>query len=280
MEASRALYRLAGALEQLLAAPDAALFEKTWEAASLDLLAWEALGLARRADAGAVEPALHQVDRRLLAVLERCRAFPDLHLVTFRVPELERWQHAAAAALVGARWGIAGLRTVIADTAAPFGRRYFAFLALAERHPDGAWPLFERYLVTPGAHHAFVAAAVEAARYYPGHSDVLVRLFHRIRRDQLLRLFLAPKILESLYVLGEEASLPLFEELLVTGHTDPDVDRCEVTRALVAVRRLTGRVAPSSKFTEDASEVVRRTLDDAERRFETTRHRIVPVVVI
>ncbi|HZH80808.1 MAG TPA: hypothetical protein VFD68_05875, partial [Gemmatimonadales bacterium] len=170
MEASRALYRLAGALEQLLAAPDAALFEKTWEAASLDLLAWEALGLARRADAGAVEPALHQVDRRLLAVLERCRAFPDLHLVTFRVPELERWQHAAAAALVGARWGIAGLRTVIADTAAPFGRRYFAFLALAERHPNGAWPLFERYLVTPGAHHAFVAAAVEAARYYPGHS--------------------------------------------------------------------------------------------------------------
>ena len=280
MEASRALYRLAGALEQLLAAPDAALFEKTWAAASLDLLAWEALGLARRADAGAVEPALHQVDRRLLAVLERCRAFPDLHLVTFRVPELERWQHAAAAALVGARWGIAGLRTVIADTAAPFGRRYFAFLALAERHPDGAWPLFERYLVTPGAHHAFVAAAVEAARYYPGHSDVLVRLFHRIRRDQLLRLFLAPKILESLYVLGEEASLPLFEELLVTGHTDPDVDRCEVTRALVAVRRLTGRVAPSSKFTEGDSDVVRRTLDDAERRFETTRHRIVPVVVI
>ena len=280
MEASRALYRLAGALEQLLAAPDAALFEKTWEAASLDLLAWEALGLARRADAGAVEPALHQVDRRLLAVLERCRAFPDLHLVTFRVPELERWQHAAAAALVGARWGIAGLRTVIADTAAPFGRRYFAFLALAERHPDGAWPLFERYLVTPGAHHAFVAAAVEAARYYPGHSDVLVRLFHRIRRDQLLRLFLAPKILESLYVLGEEASLPLFEELLVTGHTDPDVDRCEVTRALVALRRLTGRVAPSSKFTDGDSEVVRRTLDDAERRFETTRHRIVPVVVI
>jgi len=280
MEASRALYRLAGALEQLLAAPDAALFEKTWAAASLDLLAWEALGLARRADAGAVEPALHQVDRRLLAVLERCRAFPDLHLVTFRVPELERWQHAAAAALVGARWGIAGLRTVIADTAAPFGRRYFAFLALAERHPDGAWPLFERYLVTPGAHHAFVAAAVEAARYYPGHSDVLVRLFHRIRRDQLLRLFLAPKILDSLYVLGEEASLPLFEELLVTGHTDPDVDRCEVTRALVAVRRLTGRVAPSSKFTEGDSDVVRRTLDDAERRFETTRHRIVPVVVI
>lgn len=280
MEASRALYRLAGALDQLLSAPDAVRFENVWEAASLDLLAWEALGLARRANPDGLEPALHQVDRRLLAVLERCRAFDDLHLVTFRVPELERWQHAAAAALVGARWGIAGLRTVIADTSAPFGRRYFAFLALAERHPHGAWPLFERYLVTPGAHHAFIAAAVEAARYYPGHSDVLVRLFDRIRRDQLLRRFLAPKILESLYVLGEESSLPLFEELLVTGHTDPDVDRCEVTRALVAVRRLTGRVAPSSKFAEGDSTTLRRTLDDAERHFESTRHRIVPVVVI
>jgi len=81
-------------------------------------------------------------------------------------------------------------------------------------------------------------------------------------------------------VLGEESSLPLFEELLVTGHTDPDVDRCEVTRALVAVRRLTGRVAPSSKFTEGDSTTLRRTLDDAERHFESTRHRIVPVVVI
>src|SRR5690349_13366607 len=279
MEASRALYRLAGALEQLLAAPDAALFETTWEAASLDLLAWEALGLARRADAGAVEPALHQVDRRLLAVLERCRAFDDLHLVTFRVPELERWQHAAAAALVGARWGIAGLRTVIADTSAPLGRRYFAFLALAERHPDGAWPLFERYVVTPGAHHAFVAAAVEAARYYPGHADLLVRLFQRIRGDPLQRRFLGPKILESLYVLDEECSLSLFEELLVTGHTDPDVDRCEVTRALVAVRRATGRVAPNSKFA-DGDDAVWRALDDAERRYEDTRDRIVPVVVI
>src|SRR5205823_2130509 len=162
-----------------------------------------------------LEPALDQVDRRLLAMLQRCRAFPDPHVVTFRVPELERWQHAAAAALVGARWGVAGLRTVIADTGAPLGRRYFAFLALAERHPEGAWPLFERYLTTPGAHHAFVAAAVEAARYYPGHAEVLVLLFERIRGDQLLRRFLGPKILESLYVLGEECGLPLLRELQV-----------------------------------------------------------------
>ncbi len=280
MDALRGLCRFADALERLLAAPDAAAFEGVWEASHIDRIAWEALALARRADTAALERALHQVDRRLLAVLERCRAFCERHLVTFRVPELERWQHAAAAALVGARWGVAGLRTIIADTAAPLARRYFAFLALAERHPEGAWPLFERYLVTPGAHHAFVAAAVEAARYYAGHADLLVRLFERIRGDQLLRRFLGPKILESLYVLGEERSLPLFEELLVAGHTDPDVDRCEVTRALVAVRKLTGRVAPSSKFGDGDEAALRRTLDDAERRFEAARDRIVPVVVI
>jgi len=276
----QSLCRFADAIERLLAAPDAAVLERIWDAVGLDRLAREALALARRADTDAVERPLAQVDRRLLAVLERCRAFPDPHLVTFRVPELERWQHAAAAALVGARWGVAGLRTVVADTQAPLGRRYFAFLGLAERHPDAAWPLFERYLVTPGAHHAFVAAAVEAARYYSGHADVLVSLFERIRGDQLLRRFLGPKILESLYVLAEEQSLPLFEQLLVAGHTDPDIDRCEVTRALVAVRKLTGRLAPSSKFADGDGEAVQRALDDAERRFEEQRDRIVPVVVI
>ena len=280
METANRLYRFAGELERLLAAPDAEAFERAWETAPVDRLAWDALGCARRADSEPLEPALDQVDRRLLATLDRCRAFPDPHVVTFRVPELERWQHAAAAALVGARWGVAGLRTVIADTAAPLGRRYFAFLALAERHPEGAWPLFERYLVTPGAHHAFVAAAVEAARYYAGHADVLVRLFERIRGDQLQRRFLGPKVLESLYVLGEDCSLPLFEELLVTGHTDPDPDHCEVTRALVVVRRATGRVAPSSKFADADEATVACTLDEAERRFEATRDRIVPVVVI
>ncbi|HYK82982.1 MAG TPA: hypothetical protein VEU55_07535 [Gemmatimonadales bacterium] len=280
MDALRSLCRLAEALDALLAAPEADAFERAWAASQLDRIAWDALARARQTDSTALERALTQVDRRLLALLERCRAFPDPHLLTFRVPELERWQHAAAAALVGVRWGIAGLRTVIADTGAPLARRYFAFLALAERHPEGAWPLFERYLVTPRAHHAFVAAAVEAARYYPGHSDVLVRLFERIRADLMLRRFLGPKILESLYLLGEEASRPLFEHLLVAGHTDPDVDRCEVTRALVAVRKLTGRVAPSAKFADADDGAVRRTLDDAARRFEAARDRIVPVVVI
>lgn len=280
MHAIHSLCRLADALERLLSAGDATAFERAWKTLGLDRVAVDALALARGADTEVLEPALAQVDRRLLAVLERCRAFLDPHVVTFRVPELERWQHAAAAALVGARWGVAGLRTVIADTRAPLARRYFAFLALAGRHPEAAWPVFERYLVTPGAHHAFVAAAVEAARYYPGRADVLVALFQRIRGDEMLRRFLGPKILDSLYVLGEEPSLPLFEELLVTGHTDPDGGRCEVTRALVAVRKVTGRVASSSKFTDADADVVRRTLDDAERRFEEERDRIVPVTVI
>src|SRR2546426_1051924 len=115
-----------------------------------------------------------------------------------------------------------------------------------------------------------------APRYYSGRADVLVSLFERIRGDQLLRRFLGPKILESLYVLGEERSLPLFEQLLVAGHTDPDIGRCEVTRALVAVRKLTGRVAPSCKFADAEQEAVQRTLDDAERRVGAERGRIVP----
>src|SRR5437016_255215 len=121
------------------------------------------------------------------------------------------------------------------------------------------------------------AAAGEAARDYPGSSVELVALFARIRGDQLLRRFLAPKILESLYVLGDPAALPLLEELLVAGHTDPDPDRCEVTRALVAVRKLTGRVAPSAKFPDPADSAVARSLDEAERRFEAERDQLLPV---
>ena len=232
----RELCGFSAALERLLAAPDEPAFEAAWEAVDLQQLGWKALAHARRANTEALEPALAEVDRRLLAVLERARAFLDPHVVTFRVAELERWQHAAAAALVGARWGVAGLRTVIGDTRAPLPRRYFAFLALAERRPSDAWPLFRTYLRTPAAHHAFVAAAVEAARHYP--------------------------------------------ELLVAGHTDPDPDRCEVTRALVAVRKLTGRVAPSAKFPDPADSAVARSLDEAERRFEAERDQLLPVTVI
>jgi hypothetical protein len=274
------LYAFAAALEELLRAPDVPALEAAWERSDLASLGWEALAGVRRPERDALEPVLTRVDRRLLALLERCRSMVDMHITTFRVPELERWQHAAAAALAGARWGVAGLRTVIADLAAPLPRRYFAFLALGERHPPDAWPLFEKYLITPGAHHAFVAVAVEAARYYPGRSGMLVELFSRIRGDLMLRRFLGPKILESLYVLGEPISLSLFEELLVAGHTHADLDCCEVTRALVAVRKLTGRVAPSSKFRDPLAPGVQRTLDDAERRFEAERHHLSAVRVI
>ena len=277
------IQRLCGftaALERLLTARDATELDTLWDQLNLGQLGWEALALARRANTEKLEPALAELDRLLLAVLERCRAFLDPHIVTFRVPELERWQHAAAAALVGARWGVAGLRTVIADTQAPLGRRYFAFLALAERHPKEAWPLFARYLQTPGAHHAFVAAAVEATRYYPGQAPSVIALFQRIRGDEMLRRFLAPKILESLYVLGDPAALPLYEELLIAGHTDPDLGRCEVTRALVGVRKLTGRVAASSKFPDPGEPGVIRALDEAQRIFEEEKDRLQPVVVI
>ena len=280
MEAIRRLCGFAAALERLLVAESAAKLEAMWDELDLGQRGWEALALARRANTEMLEPALAEVDRRLLAALERCRAFLDPHIVTFRVPELERWQHAAAAALVGARWGVAGLRTVIADTNAPLGRRYFAFLALAERHPKDAWPLFAKYLSTPGAHHAFVAAAVEAARYYPGQARDVIALFQRIRGDEMLRRFLAPKILESLYVLGDPAALPLYEELLVAGHTNRDVERCEVTRALVGVRKLTGRLAASSKYPDPEEPDVIRALDEAQRIFEEERDRLEPVVVI
>jgi len=280
MDVIRRLCGFTAALERLLTARDAAELDRLWDELNLGQLGWEALALARRANTERLEPALAQLDRRLLAVLERSRAFLDAHIVTFRVPELERWQHASAAALVGARWGVAGLRTVIADTRAPLGRRYFAFLALAERHPKEAWPLFARYLQTPGAHHAFVAAAVEATRYYPGQAPSVIALFQRIRGDEMLRRFLAPKILESLYVLGDPAALPLYEELLIAGHTDPDLGRCEVTRALVGVRKLTGRVAASSKFPNPEEPRVIRALDEAQRIFEEERDQLQPVVVI
>ena len=274
------LCRFTAALEALLVTRHAAAFEAQWTDCAVERLAWDALAVARRPATEPLARPLAELDRCLLALLERAQAMLDPHILTFRVPEMERWQHATAAALVGARWGVAGLRTVIADRGAPLARRYFAFLALAERHPDDAWPLFEAYLTTPSAHHAFVAAAVEAARYYPGQAHNVIALFQRIRGDEMLRRFLAPKILESLYVLGDPAALPLFEELLIAGHTDPDAGRCEVTRALVAVRKFTGRVAPSSKFPDPQEPTVIRALDRAQRIFEEERDRLEPVVVI
>ena len=125
-----------------------------------------------------------------------------------------------------------------------------------------------------------MGAAVDAARYYERGVSVLLPLFERIRGDQLLRRFLGPKILESLYVLRDPRSLPLFENLLVAGHTNPEVDHCEVTRALVAIRVMTGRVAPSVKFVDETTEDVRRLLDEAQRRYDAASDSIAPVSVI
>ena len=279
MDTLESLYRFVGALDPLLAAPDARTLEASWDAADFDAFAWQALTRARAAEAAA-ERVLAQVDRRLLAVLERTRKLADPHVVTFRIPELERWQHATAVALTGARWGAAGLHTIATDTRAPLARRYYALLGLAERHPPNQWPLFERYVRTEGGHHAFVAVAVEAARYYPGHADALVELFHRVRGHELLRCFLGPKILASLTILGDPQSLPLFENLLVAGHTHRNRDRCEVTRALVAVRKLTGRLAPSVKYADPEAPGVRAAIDAAERHYHRHRDRLLPVSVI
>jgi len=279
--------QFAEALRTILGASVVKDVEARWEALHLEARGWEALARARRADGRGWEQALEEVDGLLLRLLERLAASgvaagPVGHrLLTFRLPALERLQHATAAVLVAQRYGSAGLRTVIADAAAPLGRRYFAFLTLAERHPRDAWPLFERYL-TPEAHHAFLGVAVEVARFYPerGAACYLMDLFETIRSDLHLRAFLSPRILESLYVLDDPATLPFFRELLVTGHTDPDPEHCEVTRALVMVRRFTGRLEPSTKFPDAADAEVLRTLEGAEEAFEDARETLSPVVVI
>jgi hypothetical protein len=204
-----------------------------------------------------------------------------IHIRVFRIPALERLQHATAASLVGHRYGVAGLRTVVVDTEAPIGRRYFAFLGLAEIHPPAEWPMFSRYL-TPGAHHAFQGAAAEAARFYPADTPGgrLIELFDAVRTDLHLRAFLSPRILESLYVLGDPGSLPFFRELLTAGFTDHDVERCEVTRALVMVRRFVGRIEANSKYPDPAAPGVARAIDEAEVQFERSRLTLTPVVVI
>ena len=280
MDQVATLFQFTGALERLLTTRDTAAFEAVWDAEELERVGWEALTVARHPDSEPLERGLAALDRRLLAALDRARALPDRHTSTFRVPELERWQHAAAAALVASRWGSAGLRTVIADPLAPLARRYFALLALAERHPPAAGPLFRRYLRTPALHHAFVGAAAEAARWYPEQVVDLLALFERIRGEQLRRRFLGPKILGSLYYLGDPAALPLFQELCVSGHTNADPGACEVIRALVAVRRHTGVVPPNVKYPDGDAPDVRGALDAAEAMYEEDRGRLSPVTVI
>lgn len=281
------LFVFARELRRLLAARSLADLERRWALTDI-------AGLGDRAlDPGdttlprdAREAVLDEVDGLLLSLRDRLPSLPGPpalveRLRTFRLPGLERLQHRSAAELVAARFGTAGLRAVLADEGAPRARRYFAFLALAARHPANAWPLFRRYL-TPDAHHAFVGAAAEAARYYPDRraSLELVDLFEDVRDDLHLRQFLSPRILESLYVLDDPATLPFFRSLLVAGHTDAEPALCEVTRAAVMVRRFTGLVEPNAKWPLVGDPTVWAALDEAEATYEAERAALTPVVVI
>jgi len=107
-----------------------------------------------------------------------------------------------------------------------------------------------------------------------------MELFEAVRGDFQLRAFLSPRILASLYVLEDPRTLDFFRTLLVAGFTDSDPEHCEVTRALIAVRRLTGRLEPNAKYPDlDAPDVLR-ALQRAERRFERRRSALTPVSVI
>jgi len=280
------VFCFAGALRGLVSAGTPSDIETSWQDANLDQVGWEALHHAWQHDDPDWEVALDEADSYLQLLLDQMpliAAHDDreaAHIRTFRLPELERLHHGTVAALVAQRFGVAGLRTVLSDEDAPLGRRYFAFLALAERHPRGEWPVFAKYL-TPIAHHAFVATAAEAARFYPGTAaeSRLTELFRRVRADQQLRDFLGPRILESLFVVGTETALPFYRELLTAGFTHQDPMRCEVTHALVMVRRFTGEIEPNSKFPEIGAEVIE-ALDSAEEAYRRACESFTPMAVI
>ncbi len=281
------VFRFAEALRSVLETKTARAFDARWQEISPAELGWEAVAKAWRRDRARWERALDEVDGLLLRLLDRLPYITagsdpaSRRLQIFRRAELERLQHATAAALVAQRFGVAGLRTVIQDEEAPLVRRYFAFFSLAARHPPGQWPLFRRYL-TPEAHHAFLGAATEAARFYPDADPAqrLVRLFERIRTDLHMRAFLSPRLLESLFVLNEPRTLPFFRALLTTGHTNSEPGQCEVTRALVMVKRFTGRVEPNVKYTDLSAREVDKLLREAEATFGAERERLHPVTVI
>jgi hypothetical protein len=281
------VYCFAEALRSLLDSASPTRLESRWHALQVDTLGWNALEPAWRDERPEWESVLQEVDGLLLGLLNRVRRLAAgshraaIKLRTFRLPALERLQHGTVAALVAQRFGRAGLRTVVADTRAPLARRYYAFLAIAERHPGGEWPLFWRYL-NPVAHHAFVGTAAEAARFYPqyGAAARLMRLFEQVRSDGHLRAFLSPRILESLYVLEDRTTLPFFRALLTAGHTEADPEHCEITRALVMVRRFTGWIEPNSKYADVIPSEIERELDAAESIFEAGRDVLCPVLVI
>ena len=284
---SNPILHFAEALRGLLDAPTPEAFERAWHATQLSDLGWRALHRAWRHDEHYGELALDEVDGLLLRLLDRLPELAHtatdaaLRVRTFRTSELERLQHAAAAALVAQRYGIAGLCTVLEDEAAPLPRRYFSFFSLAERHPPRQWAVFENFLVSD-AHHAFMGVAAETARFYPSERAAgrLVALFDEIRGNLHLRSFLSPRILESLFVLNDPETLPFLRGLLTSGHTDKQPEHCEVTQALVMVRRFTGMVEPNVKFGETHAVEVEHRLDRAQRLFDERREKLHPVVVI
>ncbi|MCH7716994.1 MAG: hypothetical protein IH876_12750 [Gemmatimonadetes bacterium] len=281
------IFRFAEALRALLSTrtPDA--FEDVWESLHVSDLGWTALQRAWRHDQRYGETTSGEVDGLLLRLLDRVSVITAhggetaQRVRTFRRSELERLQHAAAAALVAQRFGAAGLCTVLEDDAAPVARRYFSFFSLAERHPPTQWSLFATYL-RADAHYAFVGAAAETARYYPTENAVekLVSLFDTTRSDLILRTFLSPRILESLFVLSDPVTLPFFRGLLTSGYTDSQPEYCEVTRALVMVRRFTGAIEPSVKYSDSRDPDLPEFLGRAEQAFEAWRETLHPVVVI
>ena len=105
-------------------------------------------------------------------------------------------------------------------------------------------------------------------------------LFQRIRADQHLRDFLGPRILESLFVVGTENSLPFYRELLTAGFTHRDPMRCEIAHALVMVRRLTGVIEPNAKYRDVERAQVTEALDRAEEAFRQACESFTPVSVI
>jgi hypothetical protein len=282
-----AVFRFAEVLRILLDSGSSASLESCWDELRVETVGWDAVSRARKRDLPRWEKVLGEVDGLLLRLLDRMSGLARgskpaaVHVRTFRLPVLERLQHATAAALVAQRFGSAGLHTVVADAGAPVARRYFAFLTLAERHPENSWPLFSRYL-RRGAHHAFVGTAAEAARFYPdlGAARRLVELFGEIRKDLHLRTFLSPRILGSLHFLAGETTLPFFRDLLVAGHTSRNPEHCEVTRSLVLVRKFTGQLEPNAKFPDLGDPRIGAALDYAESLFDAQREVFVPVVVI
>jgi hypothetical protein len=124
--------------------------------------------------------------------------------------------------------------------------------------------------------------AAESARFYPseGAASALVELFDVTRADVHLRSFLSPRILESLFVLSNPVTLPFFRGLLTSGYADPQPEYCEVTCALVMVRRFTGAIEPNVKYGDTDEQSVREAIDRAELLLEARRDELHPVVVI